>query len=230
MSRYILIRSILFLMFLGVVALLFVSTNVKVISASFHLKQVSPKVYVDPGMSQDDISRILRDLKKSKEIVGSYFDGIESSPTILFIESKEMLRKYGDISGATYDTVLGNYILFGPRGFHTEIIAHELVHAELRSRISNNKIPTWFDEGLATFIDGRFQSEINKWKIEKRESKRVYEWTTQELFRDSNDPILNRYKLAAYEVDKWYEEKGSQRLSQLISQLNDGTDFSSAYE
>lgn len=52
---------------------------------------------------------------------------------------------------------MGYYVVIGPDGFNEDVIAHELLHSELRTRLKNkDKVPEWFDEGLATVVDHRY--------------------------------------------------------------------------
>lgn len=217
-------------LFLAAMYLSYLTPAGKIISAEMDFNKIASNIYADPEMSKGEISRIQKDLKISRKLVNSYFGELQAAPTIIFIKSPDNIKKFGNVAGQTYDTFLGDKILFGPKGYSKEIIAHELVHAELRSRLPKNEIPAWFDEGIATFIDGRFQQEISNWKMEEEEIVAIYKWETQKSFRDTREPILNRYKLASCELNNWYKHAGREGLSLLIKRVNAGEDFLSAYK
>ena len=55
-------------------------------------------------------------------------------------------------------------VLIGPEGINEDVISHELVHAELATRLGLLKrawmLPTWFDEGMAMQVDHRLDYNL----------------------------------------------------------------------
>lgn len=43
-------------------------------------------------------------------------------------------------------------VVTGPVEGTTRILTHELVHAEMKAYVPYDKLPTWFNEGMATLI------------------------------------------------------------------------------
>lgn len=60
---------------------------------------------------------------------------------------------------ARFAPFMPSFIVVGPFGINTDVIAHEWMHAEIAARTSallrTYRIPTWFDEGLAMQLDQR---------------------------------------------------------------------------
>ena len=69
-----------------------------------------------------------------------------------------------------------NYISVSDEYLNIDIIAHELTHAELHTRLNMKalkSIPTWFDEGLATQNDYREQYGLDAW-IEQTDNGKTH--------------------------------------------------------
>ncbi|WP_370468251.1 hypothetical protein [Parvularcula maris] len=64
-----------------------------------------------------------------------------------------------DYGASHFLPVLPTLILLGPKGQNTDVLAHELVHAEVRAKtgalVRSYGLPTWFDEGLGMQADER---------------------------------------------------------------------------
>lgn len=121
---------------------------------------------------------------------------------MLFVQSPQALKKYAqkNRTGQTYYTYWGHYIVIGPDGFNEDVLVHELLHSELRTRLKNkDKVPVWFDEGLATVVDHRY-------------------------IRNEN------YEIAHSEVARWFWIVGKSGLSELIEGLNKGGAFNELYK
>ena len=68
-------------------------------------------------------------------------------------------------SGCSIITPFGSWIVLNPNGMNTDVIAHEMCHDELASRMgwwkTKTQLPKWLDEGLALQLDHRFVSSTD---------------------------------------------------------------------
>lgn len=203
------------------------------ISSSSDFVEIQPHVFLEKEVNDKEKEKLLSDLSRAKERVYTYFGEMQSTPVIVLCTTPSVLKNYANGNGQTYDTVLGNYIVLGPEGLNEDILAHELTHAELHKR-SGRALPAWFDEGLATMVDKRFQHSMNQVWAEYTSNHSGHpdwkSWHTQEQFRSVNENDLISYQLAAYEVSRWYIKLGKAGLLKLLHEVNKGTDFYSVYE
>ena len=119
--------------------------------------------------------------------------------------------------------------MIGPKGRSIDIIAHELMHAELHHRVGSLeyflKVPTWFDEGVAMQVDFRPRYALREDKT--AEANRVRELTTSSKFFVSDDEELTRnYSFAKHEVSKWLSVVGSDTLYSRLTRIKSGETFS----
>ncbi|MEF2965822.1 hypothetical protein V3851_08275 [Paenibacillus sp. M1] len=184
-------------------------------------------IYMEQSISKETKDRLYQDLEQSKTRLLDYFDEIQSTPTVIFVQSREALERYAQHStGQTYYMYWGNYIVIGPSGFNQDVIAHELMHAELRKRVKNKgRFPVWFDEGLATLVDQRIVGGEEHAK--NRNDLDVLK--DRSAFYDAKKSGEN-YKSANYEVNRWYTIVGKTGLNDLIDGLNEQGDFKDLYE
>lgn len=183
-------------------------------------------VYVEPDISEVTTTILLNDFEQSRERVSGFFEDLKDNPTLLFVQSPHALEKYAqkNRTGQTYYTCWGNYIVIGPDGFNADVIAHELMHSELRKRLKNkDKVPVWFDEGLATLVDYRYNSDkfISFDKINELSSR-------DDFYEPSH--VKENYEIAHSEINRWFGIVGKSGLVGLIDGLNNGEEFKTIYK
>lgn len=183
-------------------------------------------IYMEQSIPEETQEEIMNDYGKSKDKILDYFDEITAKPTIIFVQSQETTKRYAqNRTGQTYYMYWGNYIVIGPNGFNEDVIAHELMHSELRERVDKkDSIPVWFDEGLAMLVDDRFSINHSD-KVDFEELERL---ATRSVFYDPLSSSEN-YLTSKSEVSRWYSISGKQGLINLINGLNDGTPFYKLY-
>ncbi|ULO09529.1 hypothetical protein H1230_12575 [Paenibacillus sp. 19GGS1-52] len=177
---------------------------------------------------------ILEDIKVSTEAIANVFGGKSASPFLIFVQSDQGQQNYAENpTGQTYYYSWGNYIVYGPKGRNTAVISHELVHAELRERLLNkDRVPAWFDEGLATMVDGRYSDNQSVWARETDNGKQNINFdkmNSHAAFAYGTAEAETNYNLACYEVTRWYSIVGQDGIMKFISELNSGKDFNSVY-
>lgn len=185
------------------------------------------KIYIEQGISENTKEELLLEYKRSRTKILEYYDEIRSMPTIIFVQTPEALKRYAkNKTGQTYYMYWGNYIVIGPNGFNEDVIAHELMHSELRERIKNrNFVPVWFDEGLAALVDDRYSINNN----DKADNEKLEGLKNKEVFYNPSRSGEN-YQTAKSEVHTWYEKSGKAGLNMLIDGLNNGVLFNELYD
>lgn len=100
-------------------------------------------------------------------------------------------------------------VFIGPQGQNIDVVAHELMHAELANRVGhwrrNFDIPAWFDEGVAMQVDLRARYNWSNQQGKSNDSGYVRQFDSQGQFNDADDKQLTRnYAAAKAEVAQCY--------------------------
>lgn len=224
-------------------------------------------IYVNPQMNEEERQTIILLYQKSRLRIDSLFGNTKAKPTILVGNTNEVMQLFGHSkaqqiqiqTGMTHLTPFGAYIILSPEGTNVDVLSHELCHAELMERLGwqtrRQKIPIWFDEGLAMLVDKRFDywtTLQEDWRnlidLEKNDSSLVSDsnfysahdsdslffstlslenlQTTAQFFTE--DAQLH-YFLAQEEVSRWYTKKGQKGLLELIENLKTSS-FEESYK
>ncbi|MDR6726890.1 hypothetical protein J2W91_005415 [Paenibacillus amylolyticus] len=232
---------------IGLIIVLFIVSSVavslKVYAKPVHavlvnysnMDHIKNNVYIESDVGSNVKNQLLELVQLSEDKVINVFGNKVSSPYVIAALSHRALDMYAEnLTGQTYYYPWKNYIVVGPKGLTDNVLSHEFTHAELRERLHNkNKVPVWFDEGLATMVDGRFSSNEEAWKEHTNDGENPIDYKTL----DSHDAFNNygtaeawmNYNLACYEVTRWYTIVGSSGLLQLIDVLNKGEEFDVQY-
>jgi hypothetical protein len=125
-------------------------------------------VYAEEGLD----GRQLSELRSARELASQsllrVFETIRSSPLVLFCRTAACKMAFGaparaadaeDLGFASAQVVLEDgsrapsaVVVTGPVSGTAPILTHELVHAEMKAWVAYDALPTWFNEGVATFI------------------------------------------------------------------------------
>lgn len=125
-------------------------------------------VYAEAGLD----ARELDDLRRAREEAGRslrrVFGTQRSTPLVLFCRSAACKAAFGapssaaaadDLGFASAEVALDDgsvapsaVVVTGPVSGTARILTHELVHAEMKAWAPYDAIPTWFNEGAATFV------------------------------------------------------------------------------
>jgi hypothetical protein len=156
--------------------------------------------------------------------------------TLIFCNSTNEYNKYGTpTTPATTQRKLGAYVVLSNDGVDEQIIAHEITHTILYNHIgwykTINKIPTWFEEGLAMQVDDRekysidsLQTKINNGLILPDISSIA---TGAQFYAGDDEAITLHYATAKYIINEWLK---THSLSLFIKKMKDGDGFTKAYE
>jgi hypothetical protein len=169
---------------------------------------------------------------------------------LIYCPQQEDYERYcigGEGAGCSVGTPWGaSYLILGPEGNNADVIAHELCHDELFSRLGwwrvKREIPVWFNEGLALMLDYRFTRPIGEQLDSLQADSSFVEET--DLLPFSNQPMIKlsefettrdffrvmlAYQTAADEVSRWLAVVGWPSVSILTKAVAKGDDFEEAY-
>lgn len=196
-------------------------------------------IYVNKNYS-GNIEDALQLTEKAMDRVGAFFGEIQCTDTTILIlcDDEKLLAKLG----GDHDTMTSvfpakkNCISVSAAYCNIDILAHELTHAELHTRLTAKalkKIPVWFDEGLATQNDYREQYGSAAWMEQTENGKHTIAPedmdTPSEFNAGTKEDRRFRYLNAKHEVREWMDIHQQQGLLELLDQLNSGAAFASAY-
>jgi hypothetical protein len=184
---------------------------------------IAPNIYVDTQMSAQQKQLFLQVVKQSKIEISDFFGGLKSNPYIYACSTQSCFRKFGGIS-AKAKAIGDNKVLLSSRGLDKTTLSHELAHVELHKRLGNpelwNKVPMWFDEGLAVMAchDSRYSKIVPMMPLDELVSQNQWVHAVR-----SNKPAYNVAKQA---VESWYHTAGTSGLQSMIIRMQRGEGFS----
>lgn len=203
------------------------------------MKQIAPRIYVTPQMPTVLQDCLLTCLTTAQKRVEQFFGTQQAKPVIIAGHNIETIRYFGAPNartGLTHLAITGAYIVLEPEGINSDVLAHELCHAELLERIGwcsrTFQLPAWFDEGLAMLVDYRFPHAEEEWHILTHNGTYAPDLqslsTNREFFSNPHHTYLN-YLTARHEVKQWYQERGQAGLLAFCRCMAAGNSFKYCY-
>jgi hypothetical protein len=112
---------------------------------------------------------------------------------------------------------------------HAEnVLAHELSHVELQARARPGHAPTWFDEGVATYV-GREQDCTNVAPTPMDRLAPLADDDTWFAWTSEPGALVPAYCGARREVEAWLQRSGTRGLLALLDGLRAGRPFDDLY-
>jgi hypothetical protein len=200
-------------------------------------EKVADNIYVNKNYS-GNIKEAIQLTEEALERDRAFFGELQCTDTtiIIFCDDDKLLSKLDGDHDTKTSYTKKNYISVSDEYLNIDIIAHELTHAELRTRLNVKalkSIPTWFDEGLATQNDYREQYGLKAWIEQTDNGKNTVPLedmdTGSEFYADPLEDRRFRYLNAKHEVSVWMDTHQQKGLLDLLDKLNKGEDFDSVY-
>jgi hypothetical protein len=180
-------------------------------------------------------------INEARNRVTDLFNGeLQSDPVFIVSDNYNTIRKTGDRH--TYTVVLHDvftFIAISYKYLNVDILAHEMVHAELNHRVLQGKpfrqidniIPAWFQEGLASIVD--YRDIMSKEALQSKTDIIDVTNLTRNDFQINhvNDPFFNAliiqefYLFSKHKIKSWLENNGIDALFDLIDGVRSGKDF-----
>ena len=195
------------------------------------------RLYFNPDIAPETIQKVESTILHADSKLKKFWGNLTSEPKIIYCDNDSDFKKFGNPFPVPAVTMvkLGTYIVISKSGVDSDIIAHEMSHAEFYQRVgfynTTFKVPAWFDEGLAMQVDQRsYYSEavLKKKSADLKNLPDITKLFTGQQFGSGNlDQIMLNYMTARYIVKNWYTRE---KLTKLINNLNNGIAFISAYQ
>ena len=202
--------------------------------------EIASHVYINRDYTGDQ-QELLEMIEQAKDRVRTFFGDVFFQDKTFFIicDDEKLTRKLGEDHGTvilSFPTE-AHYICISDEYLELDILAHEITHAELHTRLSaeaQKAIPTWFDEGIALQNDYREKYSEAQWTQQTDNGKNAVALedmdTPAEFYAGEAEDRRFRYLNAKHELDVWMTSHGQQGLLELLDRLNGGADFTTAYE
>ena len=200
-------------------------------------EKVADNIYVNKNYS-GNIKEAIQLTEEALERDRAFFGELQCTDTtiIIFCDDDKLLSKLDGDHDTKTSYTKKNYISVSDEYLNIDIIAHELTHAELHTRLNVKalkSIPTWFDEGLATQNDYREQYGLKAWIEQTDNGKNALPLedmdTGSEFYADPLEDRRFRYLNAKHEVSVWMDTHQQKGLLELFDKLNNGEQFDTAY-
>ena len=215
----------------------------------------SGSVYVNQSATPRQQAELRRHVSAARDRIRRFWGGHrEGRATLIYCPDQADYERYcagGEGAGCSLGTPWGaSYLVLGPEGNNTDVIAHELCHDELFARLGwwtvKRQIPQWFNEGLALMVDYRFTNP-DTWerpdslptafdddyadipsrygpmiKLSELES-------TRDFFGGGYQHVMLAYQTAAAEVSRWLAVVGLRGVPTLTQAVENGEPFYEEY-
>ena len=156
----------------------------------------------------------------------------ESKPNIVFFTSDKGLGPFTlNRYGSTNFIGRRACIFIGPNGQNVDVVAHELMHAELHHRVGAVKrfleIPTWFDEGVAMQVDHRKEYDLRKDNAGRIDAVRKLD-SSSKFYVPDDRTLTRNYAMSKAVVDAWLADIGTSALYDRLNRIKAGETFADA--
>jgi hypothetical protein len=207
-------------------------------------------VYVEEGLDDAQVSELREAHAVASRNLVAAFETVRASPLVFFCRSAACKMKLGapasaaaseDLGFASAEVLLDDgsiapstVVVTGPVAGTARILTHELVHAEMKTWIPYDGLPTWFNEGTATYFaneppcDERVRDET----IPVRSLSTKRRW---QRHLETSGKTRETYCAARDEVDKWMRRFAeghlrAEALKTLMTSVAAGTPFDRAFD
>jgi hypothetical protein len=205
--------------------------------------EIKPMIFVEKTITIKQQDSLKSYVKNAKKRIVSFWGKQEGIAKIIFCKNAETYKKYCQSSegaGCSIGTPFGSWIILNQDGLNVDVIAHEMCHDELMTRLgwwkTKNEIPTWFDEGLALMLDYRFvssQDSIQRYIDYRTELSYLSpipiplnELNTQKDFFGQNQLFTKiAYFSSAVAVSKKISVKGKKEVFKTIEKVKKDGEF-----
>ena len=185
---------------------------------------------VEANSSDQNHAAVVEHLISEARIrIQNTFGTPRSTPIIVFLNDPNAfwpfkLSEYGGAHFIGTRTCL----IIGPKGQNPDVVAHELMHAEIANRVGYwrrlTQLPMWFDEGLAMQVDFRPRYVLHSGA--GTETKRIKTlWSASDFFVSDDELLTKNYAVAKAEVAIWVADVGNASVYRQLERIRAGEPF-----
>lgn len=226
--------------------------NCQRIESNLAFRAATPKCYFSKQISGVSQQNTRAAIGAARQRIAAFWGKQLGDATIIVCNTPAQYRDFchsNEGAGCSIGTPWGDsFIVLNPYGLDTDVIAHEMCHDELYTRLGWWKlayqIPQWFNEGLALMVDYRFvttQDSIQRYIDYKTEwTYRSYgqqkKLELADISRASGffggDPahVMLAYMTAGMEVAEWLSLNPKRAVVVLVNELKAGKKFEDVYK
>lgn len=196
-------------------------------------KQLSQDIYISPDMNDQEAQQIQQLIAQAKAKVIAKYGDYQATPHFIVTSNKAESDQFhlGDVPATAYFLPwdANGYIVLGATTRDVNVIAHEMVHAEVADRLGGyskrSLIPVWFDEGVALQVDEREQYMNLSSVVSAQDMQEVQKLHTPKQFwtQDKAQNIKN-YQ-AAKQITTQLLDKMDMPLFEMLEKIKQGEDF-----
>ena len=223
-------------------------------SSAFRLLEHVPQVYMHRATAPQQRWQLQQHIARARHRIQQFWGNQQGKAILIYCPDQADYEQFcagGEGAGCSIGLPWGaSYLVLGPDGNNTDVIAHELCHDELFARLGwwqvKRQVPQWFNEGLALMVDYRFSSPVS-WeqadsvrtdRIPRPETGAVARHpllklsdieTTRDFFGGSYSHTMLAYRTAANEVTRWLTVVGRAGVPALTNAIANGATFDQAY-
>jgi hypothetical protein len=184
---------------------------------------------VENGRTEREKIQIINLVSSARARLARTFGMPRAKPIIIFHQStKTFWSSALATHGSTSFIGTRACVFIGPYGGTIDVVAHELMHAEMFERIGvwarATQIPTWFDEGLAMQVDYRALYVLSKTMHADTTFVRKLDAADQFFVSDPKVRIFH-YAAAKREVSQMLSAKGTRNLYAMLDRIAAGEPF-----
>jgi hypothetical protein len=184
-------------------------------------------VYFAPGIDAAQRHSFFAALASARVRVAKLYGPLRATPTIVVTDTETRARYADNATAVTHYWLRGATIVIGPKGQNVDVVAHELAHAELLTRVGYVRIewclPTWFDEGLATHFDERPFYTERAFTQRRQAGMRVPPLpqlaSRAAFFAGTREQVRQHYALSRLTIDGWLAHKGAEAARHFVDTL-----------
>lgn len=119
--------------------------------------------YSSVKLTETTVKELLRFREMATQQVVDFWGDRKGNADVFYCDTPEVYNQLCQSpkgSGCSVITPFGSWIILNFSGMNEGVIAHEMCHDELATRLgwwkSKVKVPKWLDEGIALQVDNRF--------------------------------------------------------------------------
>lgn len=207
-----------------------------------NFQEIRPNIFVEQKTPKKQQDSLVEYVERAEKRLKAFWESKNGRAKIIFCKNIETYQKYAKTTegaGFSIGTPLGSWIILNQDGLNVDVIAHEMCHDELMTKLgwwkTKKEIPTWFDEGLALMLDYRFvssQDSIQRYIDYRTELSYLSpvpiplnELNTQKDFFGQGELFTKiAYFTSAVEVSRRISLKGKKEIFRTINKTEkDGT-------
>lgn len=215
-------------------------------------KALHSRFYISPKSSPKHHRYAQKVVTEAEKRIQDFWGSRQGKPTIIVCYDPHEYANYchsDEGAGCSIGTPWGaSYVVLNLDGINTDVIAHEMCHDELFTRLgwwkTTQQIPQWFNEGLALMVDYRFvknkpppqryldyKDECDYISSGGQVTLSLTEISSMRgFFTGSEGRVMLAYMTSGMEVSRWLAAAGQPAIPTLVKHVRQGHDFQDVYQ